>query len=374
MKIAVNTRYLLEDRMEGIARFNYEILKRIVKDHPEDQFYFFFDRPYSQSFIFGDNVTPLILFPPTRHPLLIAYWLEFRIKRQLKKLKPDVFITGDTYMPVNIKVPSVIVSHDLSFIHYPEMLRTFDKLFYHKFFPIYHKQATKIVAVSEFTKKDIIDKYHVEKDKIDVVYNASNGLFYPISEIEKSKTKEKFTNGKPYFVYLGSIHPRKNIINLVKAFEIFKDKSGSEHKLALIGRPAWKNDEFFKTLNNSKYLKDIILKQIPRNELPAYIGSAEAMFYVSFFEGFGIPIVEGFEAGIPVVTSNTSSMPEVAGDACILVDPNSPEKIAEAMFKMSTDESLKAEMIKKGFRQLKKFSWDESALKMYKILETAVKK
>jgi glycosyltransferase involved in cell wall biosynthesis len=372
MKIAVNVRFLLEDRMEGIARFNYETLRRIVKDHPEDEFYFFFDRPYSDKFIFGTNVKPIVLYPPTRHPLLIAFWLEFRIKKYLNKLKPDVFLSGDTYIPLNPGVKTVIVSHDLAFLHFPEHMKFSDRVYYNYFFPKFHGKADKIIAVSEFTKKDIIKHYKIEGSKIEVVHNAANGHFYSIAENEKIMYQNLLTGGKPYFVYLGSIHPRKNVVNLIKAFEIFKKNSGSDHCLAIIGRPAWKTTEFYSTLNKSAYKESIITKQIDRSELQGYIGSAEALFYVSFFEGFGIPILEGFEAGVPVVTSVSSSMPEVAGDAALLVDPDSPEEIADAMQQLVKKPELGSSLIQKGSERLNAFSWDESAAKIYKILKDTI--
>jgi len=358
--------------MEGIARFNYEILKRIVQNNPGDQFYFFFDRPFSKKFIFGENVIPKVLFPPTRHPVLLTFWLEFRLNKELKKLKPDLFFSGDTYIPLNSDIPTVIVSHDLAYLHHDNHQRFFDRNYYKFFFKKFHNNAQKIIAVSEYTKNDIINKYNIPASKIQVVYNAGNGHFYPVDIQTKQKIKNKLTGGNPYFVYLGSIHPRKNLVNLIKAFNIFKTKNNNNFKLVIIGRPAWKTKDFFKTLNSSPYKKDIITKQINRAELPEYIGSAEAMFYVSLFEGFGIPILEGFEAGIPVVTSNISSMPEVAKDAALLVDPYSPDSIADAMLQIMSDANLHTSLVNKGNKRLKDFSWDVSAEKTYDIFKKIV--
>ncbi len=363
---------LLENRMEGIARFNYEILKRIVKQHPEDQFYFFFDRPYSQKFIFADNVIPKVIFPPTRHPFLLTYWLEYRLKKELKRINPDVFFSGDTYIPLNLGIPTIVVSHDLAYLHHNGYQRFFDRNYYKFFFKKFHQNAQKIIAVSEFTKNDIIAKYNISPSKIEVVYNAGNGHFYPVIQNIKDKIKSELTGGNPYFVYLGSIHPRKNLVTLVKGFNIFKSNNNNKFRLAIIGRPAWKTKEFYKTVDSSPFREQIIIKQISREKLPDYIGSAEAMFYVSLFEGFGIPILEGFEAGIPVVTSNSSSMPEVANDAALLVDPHSPESIAEAMTKLSDDSRLKSSLIMKGNDRLKSFSWDDSAEKTYRIIKQVV--
>jgi glycosyltransferase involved in cell wall biosynthesis len=248
-----------------------------------------------------------------------------------------------------------------------------DRLYYNYFFPKFHRKADKIIAVSEFTKNDIIKHYNIEASKIEVVHNAANGHFYSISDYEKIRYQNLLTGGKPYFVYLGSIHPRKNVVNLIKAFEIFKKNRGGDHCLAIIGRPAWKTTEFYNALSNSAYKDSIITKQIDRSELQGYIGSAEALFYVSFFEGFGIPILEGFEAGVPVVTSVSSSMPEVAGHAALLVDPDSPEAIADAMENLTNSPQMSKTLIQKGRERLNSFSWDESARKIYHILKDTVR-
>lgn len=361
MRIAVNTRLLLENTMEGIARYNYESLKRMVAAHPEDSFYFIFDRPFSKSFILGDNVYPVVLFPPTRHPILMMYWFEWAVFRFLNKLKPDVFLSGDTYMSLRSKVPTLLVSHDLAYLHYPDHIPLSHRLYYRYFFPKFHRKASEIIAVSEYTKNDIIKQYGISADKITVAHNAGNGHFFPVPESTKSQVRKDLTDGKPYFVYLGSIHPRKNIENLIKGFEQFKSTYRTDHKLVILGRLAWNTGSFLKTWNKSPFKQDIIQTQIPRKDLPRYIGSAEALCYVSLFEGFGIPILEGFEAGVPVITSNISSMPEVAGNAALLVDPLDPETIKSAMHQLVSIPILRNELIEKGYQRLKEFSWEKTA-------------
>jgi glycosyltransferase involved in cell wall biosynthesis len=368
MRIAVNTRLLLENTMEGIARYNYESLKRMVAAHPEDSFYFIFDRPYSKNFILGENVHPIVLFPPTRHPILMIYWFEWAVYRLFKKLKPDVFLSGDTYLSLRTKVPTLLVCHDLAYLHYPDHIPFSHRLYYRYFFPKFHSKAAEIIAVSQFTKNDIIQQYGISAGKITVAYNAGNRHFYPIPESTQLQIRQDFTDGKPYFVYLGSIHPRKNIENLIKGFELFKSACRTDHKLVILGRLAWNTGTFLKTWNQSPFKQDIIQTQIPRKDLPRYIGSAEALCYVSLFEGFGIPIVEGFEAGVPVITSNVSSMPEVAGNAALLVDPHDPESIKSAMYQVATSPELRKNLVGKGFQRLKDFRWEKTAEILYEKL------
>lgn len=354
--------------MEGIARYNYESLKRMVLAHPEDDFFFFFDRPYSKEFIFADNVKPIQIFPPTRHPLLIMYWMEFAVKRKLDLLKIDVFLSGDTYLSLRSKVPTVLVTHDLAYLHYPDHIPFSHRMHYQYYFPRFHKKAKEIIAVSTYTKEDIIDKYGISPEKITVAHNAPNGYFYPIEKNVQAAIRAEISNGKPYFVYLGSIHPRKNVVNLIKAFNLFKKESGKDYQLLIIGRPAWNTSAFYEAIEASPYKEEIIHRQFDRKDLPKYLGSAEALCYVSLFEGFGIPIVEAFEAGIPVITSNVSSMPEVAGDAALLADPADPSSIKEQLLKISSDPKIQEEFIQKGFDRLKKFKWENTAEIIYSKL------
>ena len=356
--------------MEGIARYNYETLKRMVLAHPEDEFFFLFDRPYSQEFIFADNVKPVKLFPPTRHPFLIIYWFEWAVYRWMKKKKPDVLLAGDTYMSLRSRIPTLLVCHDLAYLHYPLHIPFINRNYYRYFFPRFHRKARAIIAVSEYTKSDIIRQYGIGPEKITVAHNAPNGHFYPVDQDVQEMTRRELTGGNPYFVYLGSIHPRKNLENLIEGFNHFKEKGFGDHHLVILGRPAWNTKSFYETLSRSPFRHQILHLQINRDELPRFIGSAEALCYISLFEGFGIPILEGFEAGVPVITSNVSSMPEVAGEAALLADPASPQNIGEAMYQIAADTKLRESCIRKGRERLNAFSWEHTATIIYDKLKS----
>ena len=150
MKIAVNTRLLLKNKLEGIGWFTYESLKRIVLSHPEHDFYFIFDRKYDDEFVFAKNVTPIVVGPPARHPLLHFIWYEISIPRVLKRINPDVFISPDAFLSLSSKYPDLIVIHDLNFEHFPEYMPWLWRSYYRYFTPRYAKKAKRIATVSEF--------------------------------------------------------------------------------------------------------------------------------------------------------------------------------------------------------------------------------
>jgi len=375
MKIAVNARTLLIGRMEGVGRYIYETTKRMVLSHPDDEFFFFFDRPYDDHFIFADNVTPMVVYPPARHPILWHLWFEWSVPYYLKKYNIDVFYSGDTYLSMKTKIPTLLVCHDIAYRHYPNHLRKSHLRYYQNHFPKYHRKADHIVAVSEFTKRDIVDAYGISPDKVSVGYNATPNGFAPTDENQKIEIRTSLTDGKPYFIYIGSLHPRKNVVNLIKAFDLFKTAHQTDHRLVLVGRMAWKNEELQSTHDKIKHKEDIIFTgHLTNNQLPAFLSASDALTYVSVFEGFGIPILEGMSSGVPVITSNVSSMPEVAGDAALLIDPHDPQSIVSGMYEIISNPALRADLIHKGIQRAKEFSWDQTAQHIYGQLSKIVRK
>ncbi len=373
MLVAVNTRFLIHDKLEGIGRFSYEILSRITRSHPEHQFIFFFDRAVEKEFIFSDNVTAIELFPPARHPFLFYWWFEFSISSALKKYKPAIFLSTDGFLCLDTHVPSVAVFHDLAFIHFPDGLSFFEKKYYHYFFPRFAKKAKRIIAVSNYTKTDIIKQYSIDTNKIDVAYNAPAKGFVPVDENTKKTFKLKYTNGCEYFIYVGALQPRKNIETLLKAFDEFKKTSSSNHKLLIVGRMAWQTDDIEDTFENLKFKNEVIFTgRISDDELNKVMASAFCLVYIPFFEGFGLPIVEAMACDIPVITSNITSMPEVAGDAAILVDPHSVDETKNAMLSIVNDEQLRLKLIEGSRNRKSFFDWDRSAEGVWQSLINAI--
>lgn len=373
MKIAVNTRLLLKNKLEGIGWFTYEALKRIVIKHPEHEFFFIFDRKYDEEFIFAPNVKPIVIGPQARHPFLYYLWFEHSIPFILNKIKADVFLSPDAYCSLRTKTKTLIVIHDLNFEHFPENMPWLVRKYYKYYTPRFAKKANRIVTVSEFSKNDIVEQYDISPEKIDVVFNGANENFKPISENTKTKIKQKYTEGKNFFVFIGALNPRKNLVNLFNAFDIYRTQNKTTAKLVVVGEKMWWTGKIKETYDNMKYRDEVeFTGRLEPDELYKVVGTAMAVAYVSIFEGFGIPIVEAWYAETPVITSNVTAMPEIAGDAALMVDPFIPQTIADAMKSITFDEGLRQKLIEKGKHRREQFSWEKTAENLWASIEKTV--
>jgi glycosyltransferase involved in cell wall biosynthesis len=362
LKIAVNARLLLKDKLEGIGRFSYETLRQLVLNHPAIEFHFLFDRPFSKEFIFASNVVPHVVMPPARHPLLWYCWFEYAVPMVLKKIKADLFLSMDGYLSLNQKLPTHLTIHDIAFLHYPQAIPYLVNKYYTHFVPKFVKQAAQIATVSQFSKDDLVLQYKTNASKIDVVYNGASAYFKPMEDSKKVLFKSEHTTNRPYFINVSSIHPRKNAITLIESFNIYKQQTGSNHLLVLIGDFMWQKSSFIKVLESLEHKKDILLLGNKNHEeISSWVAAAEALVYVSLFEGFGIPIIEAMQAGVPVITSNISSMAEVAGNAALLVNPANKYEIAAAMQQIASQPLLGKNYIRKGLQRAGDFSWQQTA-------------
>ncbi|GAA4462600.1 glycosyltransferase family 1 protein [Nemorincola caseinilytica] len=348
-------------------------MEHIVRQHPEHEFYFFFDRPYDEQFIFAPNVTPVVVHPQARHPILFYLWFEWSIPMMLRKYKIDLFLSTDGYLSLSTKVPTCLVIHDLAFEHYPEHYVTSHRLYWRHYSPLFARKAARIATVSTFSKNDISERYGIAPGNIDVVYNGAHEEYRPLTAPEREAVKEKYTDGCEYFVFAGAIHPRKNILNLLKAFSAFKKRQRTNMKLVIVGRPAWKYDEVEILRHTMPFKEDVRwVGYMNVDELSKVIGGAYALVYASLFEGFGIPILEALQCNVPAIVSNTSSMPEVAGDAALLTDPADPDDIAAKMHTLYKDETLRARLIANAATQVQKFTWQGAADRLWACMMQCV--
>lgn len=370
MRIAVNTRLLLKNKLEGIGWFTVEHFSRICRNHPEHEFFFLFDRPYDKSFLFADNITPVTIWPPARHPILFYIWFNLRLPSILKKLKADVFLSPDGYLPLRGDTPSIAVMHDINFHHFPQDFRWDNRWYYNYFFPRFAKKARKIVTVSEYSKRDIINAFQVPAEKIDVVYNAASSIYEPVSNEDKISIRKDLTNGTPYFLFVGALNPRKNVTRLLKSFEAFKDQTQSKTKLVIVGTKMFGTKTMEATYRKMRHKNDVLFvgRKEPE-ELKGIYGAARALVFVPYFEGFGIPLVEAMKCQLPVIAANTSSLPEVAGDAAHYVSPYDCQAISEAMGKLDSEPERRNELAKNGREQAAKYNWDRAADRLWHTIK-----
>ncbi|ASS47203.1 MAG: hypothetical protein A3D31_15260 [Candidatus Fluviicola riflensis] len=361
MRIAINTRFLLSSKMEGFGWYTFEVVKRLVEQHPEHEFVFFFDRAFDPKFVFGPNVTPVVLNPPARHPILFYIWFEWSVRRALKKHRIDVFFSPDGYLSLGSKVPQVGVIHDLNFEHYPQDIPWQPRLYLRCFFPKFARKAAQIITVSEYSKQDICATYKIPEGKVIVGWNGASELFKPLEKEAVATVRTQYSFGKSYFIFVGALHPRKNVGRLLEAYAKFCEQN-AEIDLLIVGETLWKNNQLqLPDLSESVKNRIHFTGHVSQTELTRLVGAAHSLVYVPYFEGFGIPLVEAMKCGVPIIAGNKTSLPEVAGNAALYCDPFNVDAITAAMHELSNNSELYTELKAAGIERGKLFSWDHTA-------------
>jgi glycosyltransferase involved in cell wall biosynthesis len=362
MNIAISARMLKKNPDDGISWFTYETVRRLVSDNKGHRFYLIFDRNFDESLVFSKNTEAIVIKPATRHPLLWYYWMEHRLPEVLRKIKADILVSPDGLIPLKSEVPSIPVIHDINFLHRPGDIPAITRYYYQHFTEKFAKKAIRIATVSEFSKEDISTSLRIDPLKIDVVYNGVSDIFSPAKDEENVKLRNELTNGLPYFLFVGNFSPRKNIPNLVRAYNHFRSISEYSHKLVLTGERLYLNRELDSLIKASPYSSDIILTgHKKQEELRILYSASEALVFVPWFEGFGIPVVEAMRCGTPVILSDTTSLPEIGGEAAIYVNPSDIETIAGSMIKIIEDEELKSLSKLLSVKNSMRFTWEKSA-------------
>jgi glycosyltransferase involved in cell wall biosynthesis len=361
MKIVFNCWLLRNRQLDGIGNFTVQVMQRIIQNHPEQHFDVLVDKQFENIYFDFPNVTLHRIFPALRHPLLYIFFLEIRLPLYLKKIKPDLVVAMDGFLSLISHTKQLPVVYDLNFEHYPENLPWRNRVYYKFFFPRFVRKANRVITISEYSKNDIIKTYGFPSNKIDNVYCGISEYFSLCNDEEKSKTRMQYAGGKEYYFFAGTMHPRKNIIRLIQAFDVFKKNSLNDIKLVLAGHIMWDDASIKSLIENSVIKDDVVLAgRVSNEELRLLLGSARALVFVPVFEGFGLPIVEAWQCGAPVICSNVTSIPEVAGDAAIIVDPFNIDQIANAMNTM-LDDDVRRQYIDAGQKRKQLFSWEETA-------------
>lgn len=277
------------------------------------------------------------------------------IPHLLQSRKPDLFHAAYWARYWKIR-PYVVVIHDMSFISHPAGFKSYEKLAYANLIRGTARNARHIVTVSEFSRQEIHEHAGVPLERITVTYNGLDACFRPPAEPTSSD------QNPPYILYVGNLHPRKNLIRLLEAFVQIKSSHPSEIRLKIVGQKAWACEPIFETLRKHRIENDVdFTGYISQEDVVRLYQNATVTAFPSLYEGFGLPILEAMACGSPVVASNTTSLPEVAGDAGILVNPESSTDIAAGLWRVLSSSTLQADLRQKGYLQAKRFTWLNTA-------------
>lgn len=306
------------------------------------------------------------------------FWTQIGLPLTLytQKQKPDIFFTPSHYAPRFSPVPVAIAVMDVSFLRFPETFAKKDLIQLTQWTNYSIKKASVVFTISEASKNDILSMYSLPDDRVVVTYPGLREIVSLQKEVNgKDMLDQKLGISKDYFLFVGTLQPRKNIERLIHAFSLLKknNKIPSDVTLVIVGKKGWLYEDIIKAPEKYDVADSVrFLEFVKDEDLPQLYKHAIAFVLPSLYEGFGLPVLEAMNYGCPVITSNISSLPEAGGDAALYVDPEHVEDIAEKMESVYRDKALRLDMIEKGKKQVKKFSWDVSAEKTLSVLRKVV--
>lgn len=375
MRIGVNALFFIPGKHGGTETYLRNLFLSLSMVDKENEYILFTNRENSGNFgiIKQDNFSEVLCNFPARFKLLRVFYEQMILPIMAKRYEIDVLHSPSYVSPVwkYCGAKLVVTIHDMMYKYYPENYPRGQLFYYRNFIPASARKAEKIIAVSNNTKKDIISILRITESKVKVIYEAPDGRFRSdLSDAEKVKVRRKYNLPERFILSVASFNPHKNIDGLVRAFNVIKGNHGALWKLVLLG---WKLPYFskiVKVIGGLGLSRDVLFTgYVPDEELPYIYSLADLYVFPSFFEGFGLPPLEAMACGCPVVAANTTSIPEVVGDAGVLVDPHDFKGMAQVMVKLLMEDSLRDDLINRGLGRVKLFSWEKTAKETLKVYE-----
>jgi len=369
MRIGVDAR-LMYHQPAGISRYTWHLLQALAELDKDDEFIVFQHRKHQTPLVNQPNFRRATLFAPAHHRLE-----QVVLAAELLRFPLDLLHSTDFIPPLNSPYKSVITVHDLAFLHYPHFLTT-ESAAYYGLIDRAVVRADHIIVPSEHTRQDLIGQMGVATDKVSVIYEAANPGFgpLPVEETRRAVTA-KFQIPQTYVLFVGTIEPRKNVAGLLHAFACLRDKYGLRDDVGLViaGGKGWLYDETIETVKTLGLERcTFFLGRVADEDLHCLYVGARCHIHPAYYEGFGLPPLEAMACGTPTIVSDVSSLPEVVGDAAILVNPRDTEEIAVAIHRLLTDDDLHAELREKGFQRARTFSWEKAAQRTLDIYRKVV--
>lgn len=372
MKIAFDAKRAFRN-YSGLGNYSRTVINLLHEFHPEHTYSLYTpDTRFS-----GRNFPPpksLIVSPEKQiHKKLNSYWRSYYISKLLEKDRPDIYHGLSHELPYNIEntgVKSIVTIHDLIFFRYPELYKAIDRQIYKKKWKHAVKVADKIIAISQQTKEDICNYLNVDDSKIEVIYQSYNPVFgEKLTEEEKDSIRKKFNLPETYLLYVGTIEKRKNLLEILKALHA----GNIQLPLVVVGKPKREYNKMVTDFINEKKLKNIIfLHQLPTADLPGVYQNSSMLIYPSSFEGFGLPVLEALQSGVPVIAAKGSCLEETGGPDSVYVDPFNTEEFADAIKQITESESISKKMISKGLSFSKKFNPENFVKKLIEVYESVL--
>jgi glycosyltransferase involved in cell wall biosynthesis len=363
MRIGVDASRTTARWRTGTENYSLHLIRELVRLAPDHRFWLYFNQAPPPGLFAAGGEQRIIPFP--------RLWTHVRLSWEVLRQPPDVLFIPAHVLPLLHPRRSVVTIHDLGYYHYPQSHTPFQNLYLRWSTRYSARSAARLVVDSDATRQDLVRLCGVSPDRIEVVYPGRDESLAPVTAPALlAHVRARYGLAERYLLYVGTLHPRKNLVRLVEAFAGAARELDPALQLVLAGKKGWLYDELFSRIRQLGLEERVVLPgYVPPEDLPALLSGAIAFLFPSLYEGFGFPVLEAMACGTPVICSRASSLPEVAGDAALLVDPLDTAGLAAAICQIVRDEALRTCLAERGHQQVLRFSWSRSARQVLAVLE-----